>query len=137
MMVVGVLGVLAIGAIFLLGGESPSSAAGRFMEALGSGDTKKLTKMSWMDGLSPEQIERKWEYTTQTAGRTYRFKWQLLADTQPTPDQAIVRLWVWRDYNNRSSSYEEKFEVPLLKKDGKWVVDVKRLNRLMYPGLPR
>jgi hypothetical protein len=136
LMVVGLIGIVVVAVIFLTSGESASSAAGRFMVALGQGKVDDLTKLSFMDGETPEQISKKWEYTTQVVGKFYRFRWQILAETQPQPDQAAVRLWVWRDAQTQSA-YEEHYEIPMVKKEGKWLVDVRGLNRTMYPGLPR
>lgn len=136
MVMVATAGAIAILAIAFLSGESATSVAGRFMEALGKGDVNALTELSYMDGNTPDQIKKKWEYTTTVPGKYYRFKWQLLNESTPAPDEAIVRLWVWRDFNT-GGSYEENYQITLVKKDGKWKVDVLSLNRTMYPGLPR
>ncbi len=48
----------------------------------------------------------------------------------------MVRMMVIRNAE-RDGAYEEKFELPLVKKDGKWKVEVLGLDRRLYPGLPR
>lgn len=136
LVVLGLIGVVVIVVLFLIGGRSATSVAAEFMSALGKHDVAKLTELSYMDGDTPEQVRKKWEYTTQVAAPYYRFKWQFLGESSAAPDTSAVRLWVWRDAQS-PASYEEKFEIPMVKVDGKWKVDVRGLNRLMYPGLPR
>lgn len=135
LVILGSIGLVVIIALFFLGGRSASSVAAEFMSALGKHDVAKLTELSYMDGSTPEEVRKKWEYTVQVAPY-YRFRWQFLGESNPTPDSAAVRLWVWRDAQS-PATYEEKFEIPLVKIDGNWKVDVRGLNRLMFPALPR
>ncbi len=51
-------------------------------------------------------------------------------------NDAAVSLSVWRNYFS-GISYDEKFELPMIKQEGKWLVDVRGINREMFPALPR
>jgi hypothetical protein len=133
--IVGLLGLLAIGALFILGGESPTSVGARFMAALGEGRASELATMSYMPGLSPEEKRARWERTVRF-GKHYRFRWEIVSERMSDADTASVRMRVWRNAMD-PMSYEEPLELPMVKRDGKWLVDVRGLNRDLYPALPR
>lgn len=137
-MVAGLLGLLVIGVVVFLSGESSQAAATRFMNALGKGDVSTLVSMSDMPGKSPEEIKRDWEYTTKVAGPHYIFTYKITSNLDANEQSTIsmVRMMVTRNVD-RDDSYEEKFELPMVKKDGKWKVEVLGLDRRLYPGLPR
>lgn len=127
--------VAVVVGLFLLGGESPSGVAGKFLTALAKGDAKTLADLSYMEGLSSEQVEQKWK-ATHEASKYWVFQF-LVKDTkeQDSGNSTVVLEWV----KNASSggAYPEKFELPMTKRDGKWKVDVRGMSREMYPSLPR
>lgn len=106
------------------------------MDALARGDSKKLAQLSFIEGVSQQDLEKKWDATVQGASRYYRWGWRPHLATQASDSVAAVSFQVTRDWD-LPGSYEEKFELPMLKRDGQWKVDVRRIDRRMYPFLPR
>lgn len=136
--ILGALGVAVVAALFVFGGESPTSAANRFMSALARGDVEQLTKLSYMGELPESRIREKWEYTTKVASPYYRFTWRTYSELRPTDDTAAVGVMVTRNARpDNISAYEERFGIPLVRKNGLWLVEVRGLARTMYPALPR
>jgi hypothetical protein len=131
-----VAGIVALLVMVMLSGEGPATAGGRFMVALEKGDVKTLVDMSYSDGISKEELQKKWEYGTQVVAPHYRFVYTVNGASETSNDTASLRMTLTRDVDN-PSAFEEKFELPLKKKDGRWLVDVFSIDRRMYPGLPR
>ena len=136
LMVAGIAGIVAILVLFFVAGESAESAAVRFMDALAKGDVKTLVAMSDSPDTEPAELEKQWEYTAKVAGPHYMFFYKINSSLNPTENTAMVRMMVSRNVN-REGSYEEKFELPMIKRDGKWKVEVRGLDRRLYPNLPR
>ncbi len=132
MYAVGLLGILVIVAFFFRMGETPSSAGTKFMDALARGDAKTLTELSYAEGEPAESVQKKWEYTLAYPAKHYVFRWQTKADQGINAEQAtyIVDL-------DRQAGYLEPFEIPMVKDQGRWKVDLYQLDRTMFPGLPR
>ena len=130
------IGAVIVFSLLLFSKESPSSVGGRFMDALARGDSAKLTELTYLSGKSKDEIKKEWEFSTQTAGKYYTFLWTVVAATQADDKTASVRLQVQRNVMS-GSSYDENFQLPLVKVDDKWLVDVAAISREMYPGLPR
>jgi hypothetical protein len=127
--------VAAVLGLFLLAGESPSGVAGKFLGALARGDTKTLTDLSYMEGLSPAEIEQRWKDTHENS-KYWIFAYSIKDTKQQNPTNTTVVLdWVKNAVS--PSSYGEKFELPMVKVDGRWKVDVRGISREMYPSLPR
>lgn len=127
--------VAAVIGLFLLAGESPTGAGSKFFTALANGDSKQLAELSYMDGLSKDQVEQKWKESYEVS-KFWLFNCRIKGYTNQDENSATIQLeWV----KNASSpgSYPEEFELPMVKVDGKWKVDVRAISREMYPGLPR
>lgn len=116
--------------------ESPAVNGSKFMFALQEGDVKALTALSHMPGRAPEEIEKQWKYATEVVSPHYFFAWRVTDSQTAGPDSATVRMDVVRDVLS-PSSFSEKFELPLTRVNGVWKVDVSRIDRKLYPGLPR
>lgn len=136
LIVTGLLGVVLIAVVLVLGRQSPSTAANRFMTALATGDVETLTELSVMENDTRESIRQKWDYATKVAGPHYRFTWTTISETISGPDTATVTMLVIRNYDD-PASYEERMQLPMLRRDGQWKVDVRAINRKLYPALPR
>ncbi len=126
--------VLAIFVLFFLGRESPGAASTKFLSALAELDLKTVTETSVLPGESQEELRKQWQRTLEVA-KYYRWSWKIVDTTRTTPEQATVKLRVWRNLEG-GASYDEPFELQLLKKDGRWKVDVSQLSREMFPALP-
>lgn len=133
--VVTVALVAAVLALFLLAGNSPSTIASKFLLALSKGDTKTLAENSFMEGLSLSETEERWAKTYESS-KYWVFAYQILDAKDQDANNATVRL-DWIKGANSSSAYSEKYELPMVKKDGQWKVDVRGMSREMYPALPR
>lgn len=130
----GILGIIAIIAMFLMSSESAATAGSRFMRALYTSDAKTLTDMTYWPNQDRSVTEEKWKKTLGST-KYYSFTYKVMQGESSRADQANVRLLVER--NTGAGSYEENFALPMIKKDGKWLVDVTNLNRNLYPWLPR
>jgi hypothetical protein len=127
--------VAAVLALFLLAGNSPSTIATKFLIALSKGDAKTLAENSYMEGVSPSEAEKRWAKTYETS-KYWVFAYQILDTKEQDANNATVRL-DWIKSANSGSSYSEKYELPMVRKDGQWKVDVRGISREMYPALPR
>jgi hypothetical protein len=131
--VVGI--VLLFGSSLLFGSESPQSVGSRFMTALAKGDVDQLAELSYPQERK-EDFRKQWDWAVNVAGPHYRFVWKVTGFTQLDEDTASVRMMVARNVMT-PGTYEEKFELPMVREDNTWRVDVRAVNREMYPGLPR
>ncbi len=141
MILVGGIGVLLIFGLSFLGLDSPTSAASRFMGALASGDYKTVAATSQAAKKPGESIEdarkrleEEWKFAIETAGKHYRFRYRLLGQIV-TGDKGAVNMQVWKNYS--ASAYEENFDLPMVKDEGKWKVAVRGMSRKWYPAVPR
>lgn len=136
-MLVAIVAAVATILIFVLYGrtESESKAARDFMVALSHGKTAELAKLSFIEGDSEEQLKAKWDKSF-TFAKQYRFVWVIKRSAKASENEASVSLGVWRNAGN-PSTYEEKYDLPLSRINGKWKVDVKGISRTMFPALPR
>lgn len=132
----GLAGLVVVTVLFAFSGESPEVATVRFMNALAKGDVDTLTAMSYTAGESKDAMKKEWEYAVKVAGPYYQFSYSIVSSVSPDSNSATVRMKVYRNIN-RGSSFEEKFELPLVKRDGQWKVDIRSLDRRLYPQLPR
>lgn len=116
--------------------ESAQVAAARFMDALARHDVKGVAGVSYMEGRTPDQVEAAWKHTIIDVGEHYVFSWDINSSVESSSDTAAVRMMFVRDAAS-GSSYPEKFELPMVRKEGHWKVDVYRIDRRLFPGLPR
>jgi len=133
--VIAIALVAAVIVLFLMAGDSASGVAARFLTALQKGDTKTLAELSYMEGLSPDQVQKKWD-ETYAVTKYWQFNWRVTDTKEQDSDNASVNL-MWTKDMGSPSAYEDKAELPMLKKDGKWKIDVRAISREMYPDLPR
>ena len=132
----GVVGIIIILLVALTSGESASTVANRFMVALSKGDAATLADVSVMGDRSPEDVKKAWEETL-NASQHFRFKYRVILVETPGPDSANAKIGMERNYAPNGSSYEENYQLPLHKQNGKWKVDVSGMPRGMYLWLPR
>lgn len=132
----GIIGAVVVVLVFTLSGESPNSGAGQFMSALADHDVEKLVKHGHMDGETPESERAKWKYTLERVARYYRFQWEIANAQVIDENNATVTLTVVRNSTD-PGAYDQKFGLPLVHIDGKWLVDVRGIPRDLFPGLPR
>lgn len=135
-MIVIVAFVVGLVAMALSSSESPMLAGSNFMEALANGDVEALTELSYSDDVSKEEIAEKWNYTSHVVGPHFNFSYQITGETRQSDDTAVVTM-MYAKNAGMASSYDEPYELPMHKVDGKWKVDIFSLPRNMFPGLPR
>ena len=127
--------VAAVVVLFLMAGESPSGVASKFLTALAKGDSKTLAETSFIEGVSQDELQKKWEATHEVT-KYWQFNYMIQDTTQQDANNAAV-VMQWVKNATSQASYGEKYELPLAKRDGKWKVDVRGISREMYPALPR
>lgn len=130
------IALVLVVAFFMLGRATPSATAEEYLEALARGDANRLTELSFTHSGTKEQLLDAYKFATEQAGKNYSFIWRIKDEREADANTAAVQISVMRNAN-RATSYEENFEIPLAKKDGKWLVDVGDINDQMYPALPR
>lgn len=136
LIVSGILGLVVAVVLVFFSGEAPETAGTRFMTALATGDVNTLVKMSHAEGIPEQELRDQWTFATQVAAPHYRFVYRVTSGVQADANTASVRMSVVRNAE-RPTSYEEKFELPLVKVNGQWKVDILSLDRRLYPALPR
>jgi hypothetical protein len=129
------LGVFAILVLFFLGRDSPTAVGNEFLVALAKGDVDTLVKDSYYPG-SKEELRKQWEFATQEAGVHFRFTWRVKDERQSSDTSASIQLG-WTKNAGSPASYEDGTELPMVKDNGTWKVDVRALDHDMYPALPR
>jgi hypothetical protein len=70
------------------------------------------------------------------AGKDYSFRWSITGEMQTDDNDGTVRLQVERNFGS-GASYPENFQLPMVKVNGQWKVEVNGISREMYPGLPQ
>lgn len=128
--------VLAVAAGFVFAQRSPATVGSEFMDALARGDVGKLTDLSKIGDDPKEEVRKKWDFAVNKAGPYYRFLWTVAGAEETKADQALVRVKVQRNVAN-GGSYDENYQLPLVKTNDGWKVEVGGINREMFPGLPR
>jgi hypothetical protein len=134
--ILALVAIAMVAVVLLFSKQSLSNVGGQFMDALARGDVNKLAELSSLPKDSPDEVKQKWEFATQVAGKDYSFKWTITSESQASEDSGTVRLQVERNFGS-GSSYGENFELPMVKVNGQWKVDVAGISREMYPGLPK
>jgi len=133
--VIGVIGIVVIPIVLFLLGQSPEAAAKEFMTALGTGDVDKLTEMTYLP--DPESdIKEQWKTTFETSAHNYVFGWQFGTTQKDDPDRAVVRVII-TEFRGPETHENDQSNIPMIRKDGKWLVDIRSLSRTFFPGLPR
>ncbi|CAN5538870.1 hypothetical protein BH11ARM2_BH11ARM2_32660 [soil metagenome] len=134
--IVVVVCVVLIVAVFAMGRQSPAEAGAKFMSALAKGDATTLTDMTYLGDTPKEKVRKQWDFATQDASKYYRFAWKISGTSQPNDHEASVRLQVMRNLDS-GGSYDENYQLPMVKVNGEWKVDVHAISHEMYPALPR
>lgn len=132
----GVAALLMIVAVLTMSKESMTSVGGRFMSALAHKDANTLTNMTYLGKRSPDEIRTEWDIALNRAGKYYNFAYQVVNGAEADKNNGAVTVMVSRNIDS-GSSYEEKFQIPLVKVNDEWKVDVANISSEMYPGLPR
>lgn len=132
-----VLGVVAL--LFLGSGQQPETVATEFMSDLARGDVKGLTDLSYVQGMSPDELAKKWDFAVHEAGKYYTFSYQILETSRQDSESAAIKMQVKRHLEH-PGLYVDTYELPLVKTaqtGGKWKVDVRELDHDIFPAIPR
>jgi hypothetical protein len=130
----GIVSLALVALLLFSTGQSPRSAAAMFMTALAQGDVDKLTDLSVINNKPKDVIHKEWEETVKYS-RGYFFHWAIKSMSQ-SGDTATVRV-DRIEHLESPGSYEEKFELQLVKTKDGWKVDVPQIARPMFPYLPQ
>jgi hypothetical protein len=134
LLIAAIVIVAGMSVLFLSAGETPSSTVGRFMMALATDNEETLTNLSYMGDQPVEQTRKEWAETMKST-KNFLFAWRVVSDTE-NGNNAVVKLKFAKDARSKMA-YEDDLEIPLVKIQGKWKVDVRQIQRDMYPNLPR
>lgn len=133
--IAGLVSVALVAALFFFSRESPGSAGGKFMDALVRGDAKSLAEVSYLRGENRDRIEQEWNRSL-AVSRYYNFAWEITAHKALGPDRAAVMMEVVRNAASQAA-FPETYQIELVRIGGRWLVDVPKLPRSLYPFLPR
>jgi len=136
LMLASIFSVVLVTLILIFSRESLSTVGARFMDALERHDVNKLTAMSMMNGKTEDQIRKEWDYTVNTAGRYYQFAYSVEGGTQSGPNLGSVKIRIIKDID-KPGSYDELVELPMVRVNDDWKVDVRSMSHELFPGLPR
>jgi hypothetical protein len=136
LIVVGVLCLFLLIPLFCASTRGPENYAADFMTALGKGDASKLAELSVIGKNTVDQRREKWSQTV-SQSKYYRFTWRVTDVTNITPEKAAVSLQMRRNVGIKMGEDELKYELPMEKVDGKWMVIEDQMDRDIYPFLPR
>ena len=128
--------LLAFLGLAFFAAPSASSAANDFMRALKAGDVDKLVDLSYVPSEDIPKIRKQWEFCLHVATPYYNFAWRPSYSREISDTEFVVRMKVIKN-SEKPTSYDEDFDIPLIKSGGKWKVDVYRLSDKFYPALPR
>lgn len=134
----GIFGILCVAlfiALFAFGKESLTSVGSRFMSALGKGDVDTLTSMTYLGNSTPEEVRKQWDFAVNHAGKYYNFHYRITSAAASDDKTAAVNMQLMKN-SDQPGSYEEAFEIPLVKVGDEWKVDVRGMSTEIYPGLP-
>lgn len=133
--IAGIVSIFVVAGLFFFAKDSAATTASDFMSALAKGDVDKLTELSSFQGATKEELKEKWRFSVKEVAPHYLFVWRIVAVTRSDENSAAARMQVVR--NPDQGGYEENFQLPLVKEDGEWKVDIRAVNRGLYPGMPR
>lgn len=134
-LVIAIVFVVFVVGLLLVPSHSPTAAAGEFMIALAKGDTKKLAELSYIQDRSPDELRKEWD-ETMAASKHFRFQWNIRNTSQASEDEASVIMDYTKNFG-AGGDYSENTQLPMIRKNGKWMVDLRSLNRGVFPFLPR
>ncbi|MBA3725209.1 MAG: hypothetical protein H0W86_01850 [Armatimonadetes bacterium] len=133
--VLGIAGLAAILLLLTLTQQSPQEATNEFMEALATKNVNRLAEMSYLE--SPRTpLKEQWDVAVNERAKNFVFIWHFESSRQPSPEEAVVRLTLV-EFRGPEPKDSEPYEIPLLKRDGQWKVDLASLTRKFFPALPR
>ncbi len=132
---IGLVSAIAIIVALFFAKDVPTSATNEFLVAMAKRDVKKVTELSAYEG-SRAELEKQWDYCLNVASLHYRWIYKIRSYRETAPGQAAVAIGFTKNAFDESS-YEENFDIPMKKVDGKWKVDVRSMSREMFPALPR
>jgi hypothetical protein len=81
-------------------------------------------------------MRKKWDFAVNRAGKYYLFTYKITSARQIDENNAQVTMQFTKDAGD-PSSYDAKYEIPLVKVGNEWKVDVKAISRELYPAIPR
>jgi len=128
--------IVFVAGLMIFSRESAASAGTRFMVALQDHDVNTLTKMSMMQGASEPDIRKQWDFAVNTAEKYYQFGFRVEGASQASDNTASVKVRIIKDID-KPGSYDVLSELPMVKVNNDWKVDVRSISRDFYNCLPR
>ncbi|MBX3119912.1 MAG: DUF4878 domain-containing protein [Fimbriimonadaceae bacterium] len=130
----GLASVIVLAVLLVMTRSSPSVTVGNFLTALAKADVDQLVELSHYDGDKAE-LRKQWEFCVKEAAPHVRFVWTMVGSREISDTSASVNILWTKDLGNQG--YEKRYEIPCVKEDGQWKVDIVAVARDMFPALPR
>ncbi len=131
---IGLAGLIAIAALFFFAKASPESAAVEFLDALAKKDVNKLVELSFVES-SRDNLKQQWEDCVNKYAKHFNFVWDIKGSQKTASDRATIRVEYYK-FQGAAAGLEGPFEVPMVEKNGKWMVDLSSLSKDFFPALP-
>jgi len=122
--------------LFMLSGEAPETVANKWLYALAKGDVPTLTRLSYIGNKPESDLQKQWEFTTKVANPYYRFRYLVKGSRPISSEASAVQIEMMKDAN-KTGSVPEPYDIPMARVDNQWKVDLRGINRDIYPDLPR
>jgi len=139
---VGVLGLaglvilLGVGFVVLMNRQTPEVAVQKFMEGLANQDLATLNEYSFLESPS-KPIQDQWKYCFDVAAKGMPFVWRIGESRMTGDDHAVVEVFLVQFSIGGAKESDEAFQIPLVRRNGRWQVDLVGVPRDFFPGLPR
>jgi hypothetical protein len=141
--IVGVA-VVVFAFLFTLKQNSPEAAAAEFLNALTKRDPQAAARLSYLENPS-KPLSEQWDYAFNKAGKHFLFLVSEVGRVQRHSDDRATLSVSYYEFTGPAdggdlpvnASSNETYELPMIKVDGQWKVDLASLTRRFYPYLPK
>lgn len=133
---VGLVLVLTFGSLFIFGRQSPEAVTQSFLVALADRDIDRLMELTYLETPS-KPLREQWEFCLNVAATDMPFAWTIGNSRKLNDDRAVVEVYMVEFTVGGAKESDEPFRIPLVRRDGRWQVDLLGVPRSFFPGLPR
>lgn len=132
----GLVIVLAAGGFYIFGRQSPEAVTQSFLVALADRDVDRLMEVTYLDRPA-KPLREQWDFCLNVAAKDMPFAWTIGNSQQLDSDRPVVEVFMVEFSVGGAKESDEPFRIPLVKRDGRWKVDLLGVPRAFFPGLPR
>lgn len=128
--------IVALGAMTMFTEPTATDVASRFMAAMAKLDASTLADLSYVEGEDKGRVLEQWTYMTDVVAKEYTFSYEIKGEKSLSDKSSIVWM-MFTKHAGMDGAFEERFELPMIKTDEGWKVDILATSRDFLPGMPR